>query len=298
MLLGGGLAVVLTLLFIAWKIDLVRFGSGGASVPRDPQAAATPISLTSQVSGTLPVGNGGTGVAALTQNLLLSSDGSVVTQNANLVLHSDLGTLGQGTATPFGLLSIDALQGTVGSNTPIFVIGDSATETPFLYVSGVNGNIGIATDSPANPLSVDTTSLFVGTTTIGTNLTVGGSSLVKGPVSDCIETYEAGSSYNIDLAQGCKTKVIPENTADASVGFDNVGGGSWSGELWVYNDDPTKQLSFASSSAAYQFEIGGVKDSATTTEQVPGLNIYSFKVVSTSSIPTLRLDPGAGSLPR
>src|SRR3989344_4535940 len=66
------------------------------------------------------------------------------------------GAVGIGTTSPYGLFSIEATSTgfEVGSSTPIFVVSDSGTSSPFIYVSGINGNVGIATDNPWVSLQV------------------------------------------------------------------------------------------------------------------------------------------------
>ncbi len=60
-----------------------------------------------------------------------------------------------GSTTPWGLMSVESVGGTVGAATPIFVVGDSGTSTPFLLVRGGNGNVGIGTSTPWGQLSIN-----------------------------------------------------------------------------------------------------------------------------------------------
>ena len=94
-----GTVIVVGLGFLLGQ-TVFRAGSGGYQVPTAGTADLT------NVTGTLAVSSGGTGVTALTQGQILSSDGSVVLQNANFVLDSDTTRLGLGTTTPFRLLSL------------------------------------------------------------------------------------------------------------------------------------------------------------------------------------------------
>ncbi|TSC88775.1 MAG: hypothetical protein G01um10143_832, partial [Parcubacteria group bacterium Gr01-1014_3] len=82
--------------------------------------------------------------------------------SATSTISGQYGSLGFGSSSPIGQISVEAVQGIVGSNTPIFIVGDSGSSTPFIYVSGVNGNVGIATDSPGAALAVDGLSTFNG----------------------------------------------------------------------------------------------------------------------------------------
>ncbi|TSC89037.1 MAG: ImpA family type VI secretion-associated protein, partial [Parcubacteria group bacterium Gr01-1014_3] len=74
---------------------------------------------------------------------------------ATTTIHGEYGNLGFGTTTPFGQVSIEAVQGIVGSNTPIFVVGDSGSSSPFIYVSGNNGFTGFGTSSPWGQVSIE-----------------------------------------------------------------------------------------------------------------------------------------------
>lgn len=96
---------------------------------------------------------------------------------ASTTLHGEYGHFGIGTTSPYAQVAIESTQGNglVGSNTPIFVIGDSGSTTPFFQVNW-DGGIGIATATDygaesrsGNGLSVGTSTLFGQTVTIATN---------------------------------------------------------------------------------------------------------------------------------
>ncbi|MEK7654620.1 MAG: hypothetical protein AAB345_05140, partial [Patescibacteria group bacterium] len=76
---------------------------------------------------------------------------------ATSTLSGGYGKLGFGTTSPFAQIAIEAdntdLYG-AGSNTPIFVIGDSGTSSSLFVVSGVTGYIGIGTNTPGTKLDV------------------------------------------------------------------------------------------------------------------------------------------------
>ena len=99
---------------------------------------------------------------------LYGGDLNLGTGSATSTLTSSGGKLGLASTSPWGLFSIEAAQGTVGANTPTFVVGDQGTSTPSLYVSGNNGNVGIASSSPYVALGV------VGTTTSSLGMRIGG----------------------------------------------------------------------------------------------------------------------------
>lgn len=299
--LAAVVLIVLSLgmvLSVAEVVGVVDFlGSGEEIVINDPDAATSPVSLTSEVSGVLPQANGGSNASTdFTAGSVVFDDGTrFVQNNANLFWDNTNLGLGIGTAT-------------VGASTRLGVAGggvfkgvltvEGLLKGDYLLATSTTNNSGIGTNTPSALLGIGGRLDVLSSTTLNSGVNVGGKLLVKGPVSDCIETLAVAATINIDLATPCKTKVIPELTLDPTITFDNVGDGNWSGELWIYVDDLTKQPSFSSSSASYQLEIGAIKASSTPMELVQGLNIVAFKAVSTSTIPNLRLDFGDGSLPR
>lgn len=60
------------------------------------------------------------------------------------------GKLGFGTSTPYGQVSVEFVQGVVGSTTPAFIVSDQGTGTPALYV-GYDNQIQIGEDSGTKP---------------------------------------------------------------------------------------------------------------------------------------------------
>jgi len=73
-------------------------------------------------------------------------EGDTVT-NA-FVVDGGLDSVGIASTTPWGLLSVEAVQGTVNTDTPIFVVGDQGTSTPLFMIDG-NGSVGIGTSTPS-----------------------------------------------------------------------------------------------------------------------------------------------------
>lgn len=114
---------------------------------------ATSVGTNIQVTGDVGV-NGG--------------DLNIGTGSATTTLTSASGILGVASTTPWGLFSIESLQGTVLTGVPMFVIGDKGSTTPFFYVSEVNGNIGVGTSSPGSILSIQGVATLVarGTSTV------------------------------------------------------------------------------------------------------------------------------------
>ncbi|MEK7640868.1 MAG: hypothetical protein AAB389_02630, partial [Patescibacteria group bacterium] len=113
---------------------------------------------------------------------------------ATSTLHGEYGKLGLGTTSPYAQFSIEAdntdLYG-AGSNTPIFVIGDSGTSSSLFVVSGATGYVGIGTNTPGTKLDVG------GFANIKGNLTVSGTTTV-GSVNATTTVYIASSSPAIN----------------------------------------------------------------------------------------------------
>ncbi len=89
--------------------------------------------------------------------IAITNDGEFLLSNgftATSSIRGEYGLLGFGSSTPFGQISIEASSTIAGSNTPIFVIGDSGSSSPFMYVSGINGNTGFGTDSPQATVAI------------------------------------------------------------------------------------------------------------------------------------------------
>ncbi|MEK7640971.1 MAG: hypothetical protein AAB389_03165, partial [Patescibacteria group bacterium] len=74
---------------------------------------------------------------------------------ATSTLSGGYGKLGFGSTSPYGQFNIESVQGVVGSSTPVFVIADTGSSTPFIYVSGINGYVGYGTDSPFAAVSIE-----------------------------------------------------------------------------------------------------------------------------------------------
>ena len=132
----------------------------------------TDIDLTSEVTGTLPVANGGTGATTFTNNRLLTGNStSAIVDEANLTFDGSLltvtgnasttqltttgaaylattgGNVGVGTTSPWARFAVNPVAG----DTNQFVVG-SSTATSFLIDN--QGFVGIGTTTPEHELSV------------------------------------------------------------------------------------------------------------------------------------------------
>ncbi|MDO8467267.1 MAG: hypothetical protein Q7S83_03975 [bacterium] len=194
---GGELSGNLTIAGNLTVAGAQILGGGGGS---------NPFSLGgSSAQGTLILGNGTT---------------------ASSTISGEYGRLGFGSTSPYAQFSIEAVQGVVGSSTPVFVIGDTGSSS-LLVVSGINGDVGIGTNTPGAKLDVGgfanikgnlnisatstagsfvaTSTLSVGTSTPGTNtqLTVQGNSYFTDGLSVGIAaTTTSGSIASILQSAG------------------------------------------------------------------------------------------------
>jgi len=130
------------------------YGSTGTAV--DSASALSWVNSTSRL---------GIGTSTPSVNLSVQGNGlfsgninmASLTATGTVILATGTGSplVGVGTDTPWGLFSVEAVKGTVNNNTPIFVVGDQGTSTPFLLVHGGNGNVGIGSSTPWAQLSIN-----------------------------------------------------------------------------------------------------------------------------------------------
>jgi len=134
---------------------------------------------------------------------LYGADLNIGTGSATTTLTSAAGALGVASTSPWGLFSVEALQGTVGTNVPTFVVGDKGTSTPLLLVSGVNGNVGIGTSTPYVVLGVTGTT----TSTAGVTIGSGGSGVTQLLFGTCSVDFGAITASTTAVATCAATGV-------------------------------------------------------------------------------------------
>ena len=159
LVIGGGAAGPSTLGSLGSATTVLHGGAGAPSFGA--------VVLTSDVSGTLPVGNGGTGVAALTANAVLlggATVGSVGPGAANTVL------LGTGGAPSFGTISNAYLAaGTYGNITGTGTLTAGATGAGFtvaLGTSTITGTLGVG-NGGTGVASLTSNAVLLGGATVG-----------------------------------------------------------------------------------------------------------------------------------
>ena len=199
----------------------VNVGSAGAFVVNGG-ALGTPSSgvatnltglpLTTGVTGTLGITNGGTatttfydtGITYYDSTLGTISQASRANSNFNLVWDRTIPGLGIGTTSPWGLLSVNA--NGLGAGVPQFVVG-SSTATNFIISQ--SGRVGVATTSPSTNFTFGVTGsgYFSTGLTLGTPLTVanggtGAATLTGVVLGNGTSAFSAGS------AQTCTNQFV------------------------------------------------------------------------------------------
>ncbi|MBI4121039.1 MAG: DUF5011 domain-containing protein [Parcubacteria group bacterium] len=130
-------------------------------------------------------------------------------------------SFGVGTTSPWGVLSVDA-PSTANNITPIFVVADKGTTTPFIYVSGIQGDVGIRTNTPTYALdvtgggrftSIVDAASFSATSTTATSTMAGGLALeTSGFVYDF-------SSNNVGIGTAAPSAQLHLNTVSGQNAF-------------------------------------------------------------------------------
>ncbi|MBI4118393.1 MAG: tail fiber domain-containing protein [Parcubacteria group bacterium] len=208
-------------------------------------------------------------------------------------------SLGIGTTSPWGVLSVDA-PSTANNITPIFVVADKGTSTPFIYVSGIQGDVGIRTNTPTYALdvagsiratSVIDASYFSATSTTATSTIAGflditgtnSTSTISGGL-DVLGALRLGSS--LSLTSTTATTTLAGGLALETTGFvydfssNNVGIGTAA---------PGAQLHLNTASGQNAFRIGS------TTDQFIVNNVGNVGVGTTSPGSLFSVD-GGGAL--
>ncbi|MCE9643763.1 hypothetical protein K8Q93_00730, partial [Candidatus Parcubacteria bacterium] len=160
------------------------------------------LNLASQVTGVLPVANGGTGWASLASGFIPFGNGSsAIATSSNLFWDAITGRLGIGSTTPGAKLAVHANNGE--TNTKLFEVASStASATTSLFVINNVGNIGVGTSTPGALVDIYNGVLRVGdtTNTFTTSLTSGPRLLLGTPsaANSYLELGAYGSTNNID----------------------------------------------------------------------------------------------------
>jgi len=178
------------------------------------------VDLTSGVTGTLPVGNGGTGATTLTSNSILTGNGtSAVQAEAGLTYDSEILNIGD---DDNGVATIKRATHSDGDGGDIYVRGGDATSGQTnkagggvrLYAGRSTGNesggnigiFGVPSGSSGTSLnSVDTTQAIAVFKSDGKTTTLGGNLIFEGPTPDANET-----TFSITDPTADRTITVPD----------------------------------------------------------------------------------------
>jgi hypothetical protein len=160
------------------------------------------IGLTTHVSGTLPVANGGTNASAFTLGSVVfaGTSGTYTQDNTNFFWDDSNNRLGIGTTTPFAQLSISTSAQQSGT-LPLFTVASTTKATLFTILG--NGNVGIGgVTNPTAKLQVTGDALFTSTnfTVIGDVFSINGNGTYPDGLFGTSDSgqYAAIGDYNVD----------------------------------------------------------------------------------------------------
>jgi hypothetical protein len=240
------------------------------------------IGLTTHVSGTLAVGNGGTGATTFTTGqVLFGNSTSAINTSANLFWDNANARLGIGTASPTVALDVVGAINLTGNA----VFGDAATDT--VRVNGYMG-VGGAANSAYGILSTGAATSGANQYSVGVTATLGGttwsSAYLAGMTIAASTTASSGAGLRVinpTLASGAAIGTnYGVRVEDLTVGTNNYGVGlavsSGTGKYNIYANGT------ASNYIEGNVGIGAIGATATkldvTTSSATGysnLNLYS-----------------------
>jgi hypothetical protein len=211
--------------------------------------AATTISTSISTGGTLSV----TGVSTLTGGYVSTASSTVVgglnvsgpVSASSTLIVNGLSTLtgtaatggmfGVASSSPWGLFSVESVAGTVGANTPMFVIGDQGTSSPILYVSA-RGSIGLGTTTPEKLYGTDLISAGY-----GRMLTV---SDTGAPAAISIDGAGGVNLYLTDTTAAANKKIFSFKNNGGQLLFES------------YDDSPTNTTNIAIDAGLHNVGVG------------------------------------------
>lgn len=220
---------------------------------------ASTISTNIQTDGTLSVTGAAVNYGDLTTggDFYVNGAGfSLGTGSATTTLTVSAARLGIASTSPWGLFSVESDNASVGTNNPIFVVGDQGTTTPLFIISGNDGRIGIGTSSPGVKLGVAgdiNANIIYGDTLFATSTTA--TSTLRGGLTVDTSTLVVDFSSN--------SVGVASSSPFVALGVTGTTTSSW-GAILGLNGAPINQLRFG------------------TCTYNPGVSIAASSTVSTN----------------
>jgi hypothetical protein len=249
------------------------------------------ISLTADITGVLPVANGGTGATSFTAGSLIFSNGTILAQdNSNFYWDDTNNRLGLGTTTPASALQIvttteqlrlgynagNYVSFTVSSTGQLDILSTGSAGIVKIGDAGNTSRSLTANDDlfVSGKLEVDGISYFDTTSTFGGNLTTPANALVLMSASSTLRMAYSASAYTewtigtdgqLSIASGQPTTTFSNNVV-----IDNLYSGiltmSQDGGQVDVMDIPVSSVATSGTAEGYNFLVDGL----------PAMSIYGL----------------------
>jgi hypothetical protein len=254
--------------------------------------STTYCSLTTNVTGTLPVGNGGTGAATFTANNVLLGNGTsafqVVAPGANGNVLTSNGTTWQSTAPTAGVSTINF--GTTGL-TPSTATSGAVTVAGTLAIA--NGGTGATTLAGANIPVTNAANTFTATQTFSGSTSVFGAVLSDVAEVATVSATAATGTINYDITTQSVLYYTTNASANWTVNFRASSGTSLNTALATGQSTTVAFLVTQGTTAYYNnvVQVDGTTTGVTTrwvggaptAGNASGIDSYRYLIIKTGS---------------
>lgn len=280
-IVGTAIIVIIGALFGTGTLNL---GTPGGKVIRDPSAAQTPISLTSDVTGVLPQANGGSNASTdFTAGSVIFDDGTrFVQNNANLFWDNTNLALGIGTTTLGTKLEVaggGVFKGVLTSEGALrtgVLIATTSIDSRGTATSTFLGGISATSLLLTGGLRLDVGDLLVDQKIKAATSTLGELRVNDAAFSDCKQV----SIAEFDGAKGNCFEYA--TTTDGTIEVFGLSGNQPM-IIWYYHNDRSG-VAFASSSAnGITFNFVDGKATTTTENLTKALDQIVIRAIGTST---------------